>query len=246
MVCTLATLSHSLFSGKGRDDWEALEGLRQVVGFLEGSLGLLSWDFRPWTVTKSSSLVEGATGGIAADAVLCGGGGGNFLLGLPFGPCSSSAWTSSSQETCLLPKGVSPPPWLTAVSPLPHTSMGTVSDLFSGGPFCPPYDVVILFLQPVDLKSLQKGGLGSFVGLPRPTLLSGFVGIPMGMEGSFTWLLHIIRRGLCPCEVWAVIQLLSLKDDFVTPPPGLDPLCIVVKVLEVVPMHLLIEVVQEG
>ena len=65
----------------------------------------------------------------------------------------------------------------------------------------------------------------------------------MGVEGRFTWPLHVVRRGLCPCEVHAVIQLLPLEDDFVVPSPRLDPLCIVVKVPEVVPMHLFIKIV---
>ena len=95
----------------------------------------------------------------------------------------------------------------------------------------------------MDLEGLQKGGLSSFVGLPRPTLFSSLVGSPMGAEGRFTQPLHIIRRGLCPHEVHAVIQLLPLEDDFVAPPPRLDPLCIVVKVLEAVPMHLFIKIV---
>ena len=108
----LATLSDLLFSGKGRGDWEALEGLLWRVGSLEGSLGLLSRDFHSWTVINPSSLVEGATGGVVmeADVVFHGGGGGKFLLGLSLGLRSSSAWTSSSQETCLCPRGVSPPP----------------------------------------------------------------------------------------------------------------------------------------
>ena len=126
----------------------------------------------------------------------------------------------------------------------PHHTLpwGTVSDLFGGGPFS-PYDVVIFTLQPVDLEGLQKGGLSSFVGLPRPTLFSSLIGSPMGAEGQFTWPLHVVRRGLCPHEVCAVIQLLPLEDDFVALPPRLDPLCIVVKVLEAVPMHLFIKIV---
>ena len=77
----LATLSASFFSGKGRDDWEASEGLLWGVGSLEGSLGLLSWDFHPCTVMNPPSLVEGAIGGVVmeVDARLHGGSGGNFL-----------------------------------------------------------------------------------------------------------------------------------------------------------------------
>ena len=139
IVCTLATLSDSLFSGKGRGDQEAFEGLLQGVGSLEGSLCLLSQDFHPWTMVNPSSLVEGATGSVVmeADGVFHGGSGGKFLLGLSLGLCSSSARTCSSQETFGCPKGASPPPWVAAVSPSPHTSMGTISDLFGGGPFSP-------------------------------------------------------------------------------------------------------------
>ena len=90
-MCTLATLSDSLFSGKGRGDRKALEGLCRGVGSLEGSLGLLSWDFHPWTVMNPSSLVEGAIWGVAAGIVLHGGGGGNCLPGLSLGLLSSSA-----------------------------------------------------------------------------------------------------------------------------------------------------------
>ena len=77
----LATLSASFFSGKGKFDWEASEGLLQGVGSLEGSLGLLSRDFHPCTVMNPPSLVEGATGGVVmeADTRLCGHSGGNFL-----------------------------------------------------------------------------------------------------------------------------------------------------------------------
>ena len=98
----------------------------------------------------------------------------------------------------------------------------------------------------MDLEGLQKGGPSSFEGLPRPTPFGSLVSSPMGVEGRITRLLHIVRRGLYPHEVCAVIQLLPLEDDFVAPPQRLDPLCIVVKVLEVVPMHLLIKIVQEG
>ena len=114
--------------------------------------------------------------------------------------------------------------------PLHHTlPWGPFLTYLVGAP-SPPYDVVIFTLQPMDLEGLQKGGLSSFVGLPRPTLFSSLVGSPMGAEGQFTQLLHVIRRGLCPHEVHAVIQLLPLEDDFVAPPLRLDPLCIVVKV----------------
>ena len=65
------------------------------------------------------------------------------------------------------------------------------------------------------------------------------------MEGHLTWPLHVIWRGLHPHEVCAVIQLLPLKNGFVALPLRFDPLCIVIKVLEVVPMHLLIKIVQD-
>ena len=106
----LATLLDSLLSGKGRGDREALEGLCQGVGSLEGSLGLLSRDFHPQTGVNPSSLVEGATGGVEVEVVSHGGGGGNVLRGSSVDTCSSSAWTCSSQETCLQPGGASPPP----------------------------------------------------------------------------------------------------------------------------------------
>ena len=85
----------------------------------------------------------------------------------------------------------------------------------------------------------------AFLVLPSSTPFGGLVAGPMGAEGSLTRLLHTIRRGLCPREVCAVIQLFFLKNYFVAPPPRLDPLCVVIKILEVVPMHLLIEIVQE-
>ena len=94
-------------------------------------------------MVNPSSQVEGATGGVVmeADGVFRGGSGGQFLLGLSLGLHSSSARTCSSQETFGHPKGVYLPPWVMVVSPSPHTSMGTISDLFGGGPFS-PYDVI--------------------------------------------------------------------------------------------------------
>ena len=136
MVCTLATLSASLLSGKGRGDWEALEGLRLGVGSLEGSLGLLSRDFQPRTGVNPSSSVEEVTEEV--EAVPHCGGGGNSLLGASVDSRSSSSWTCSSQETCLRLGGVSPPPWLTAAPALLHTRMGTVSGTLGRGPFSPP------------------------------------------------------------------------------------------------------------
>ena len=97
----------------------------------------------------------------------------------------------------------------------------------------------------MDLESLQKGGPSFFIVLPSSTPFGGLVASPMGMEGSLTRPLHVIRRGLCPCEVCAVIQLFLLENYFVAPPPRLDPLCVVIEVFEAVPMHLLIEIVQE-
>ena len=91
-------------------DWEALEGLRLGVGSLEGSLGLLSWDFHPRTGMNPSSSVEGVTEGVEVEAVPCCRGRGNSLLGVPVDAHSSSAQTCSSQETCLWLRGASPPP----------------------------------------------------------------------------------------------------------------------------------------
>ena len=93
----------SFLSGKGRSDWEALEGLHQGVGSLEGSLGLLCQDFHPWTIMNQSSLVEVATGGmvVAVRVVFYGGSGGNYFLRSSLDFRSSSAWTCSSKETCL-------------------------------------------------------------------------------------------------------------------------------------------------
>ena len=123
--------------------------------------------------------------------------------------------------------------------------MGTGPDLFGGGPFFPPYDVVILLFQTVDLQSFQEGGPGFLVVLPGSTPFGSLIASPMGLEGGLTWPLHITGRGLCPQEVCTVIQLFFLEDHFVAPPPRLDPLCIVIKVLEAVPVHLLKEIIQE-
>ena len=106
----LATLSASLLSGKGRDDQEALEGLCLGVGSLEGSLGLLSWDFHPVTGVNPLSSVEGVTERVEVEAVPHCGGGGNSLLGASVDAHSSSFRTCSSQETCLWLGGASPPP----------------------------------------------------------------------------------------------------------------------------------------
>ena len=81
---------------EGESDREALEGLCLGVGSLEGSLGLLSRDFNPWTGVNPSSLVEGATEGVEVEVVPHCGGGGNFLLGSSVDACSSSAQTCSS------------------------------------------------------------------------------------------------------------------------------------------------------
>ena len=106
----LATLSESLLSGKWRGDWEALEGLRLGVGSLEGSLGLLSWDFHPRTSVNQSPSVEGVAEEVEVEAVPHCGGRGNSLLGAPMDACSPSSQTFSSQETCLWLGGASPPP----------------------------------------------------------------------------------------------------------------------------------------
>ena len=86
-MCTLATLSASLLSGNGRGEQEALEGLLLAVGSLEGSLGLLLWDFLPWTVVNPSLLMGRAM--VEVEAVLLGGGGGNLLSGASLAACSS-------------------------------------------------------------------------------------------------------------------------------------------------------------
>ena len=108
-----------------------------------------------------------------------------------------------------------------------------------------PYDVVILLFQTVDLQSFQEGGPGFLVVLPGSTPFGSLTASPMGLEGGLTQPLHIAGRGLCPREVCTVIQLFFLEDQFVVPPLRLDPLCIVIKVLEVVPVHLLKEIIQE-
>ena len=97
----------------------------------------------------------------------------------------------------------------------------------------------------MELESLQKGGQSFFIVLSSSTPFSGLIASPMGAEGSLTQPLHVVRRGLCPHQVCAVIQLFSLENYFVAPPPRLDPLCVVIKVLKAVLMHLLIEIVQE-
>ena len=136
MVCMLATLSTLLLSGKGRGDQEALEGLHLGVGPLEGSLGLLSWDFHPWIRVNPPSSVAEAIEGV--EAAPHGGGGGSPLFGASFEAHSSSSQTCSSQEMYLQLKGASPPPWLAAAPASLHTSMGTVSGTLGGSPFSPP------------------------------------------------------------------------------------------------------------
>ena len=125
-----------------------------------------------------------------------------------------------------------PPPW----ESVPICSVRVPS---------PPYDVVILLFQTMDLQSFEEGGPGFLVVLPGSTLFGSLIASPMGSEGGLTRPLHIAGRGLCPCEVCTVIQLFFLEDHFVAPPPRLDPLCIVIKVLKVVPVHLLKEIIQE-
>ena len=97
----------------------------------------------------------------------------------------------------------------------------------------------------MDLQSLQEGGPGFLVVLPGSTPFGSFIASPMGSEGGLTRPLHIAGRGLCPREVHTVIQLFFFEDHFMAPPLRLDPLCIVIKVLKVVPMHLLKEIIQE-
>ena len=98
----------------------------------------------------------------------------------------------------------------------------------------------------MDLESLKVGGPGFLVVFPGSTPFQGLIAGAIGMESGLTWPLHIIRWELCPCKVCTVIQLFLLENYFVAPPPSLDPLCVVIKILEAVPMHLLIEIVQEN
>ena len=128
---------------------------------------------------------------------------------------------------------------------LPHPSPWELVPICSVGSLLPPYDVVILLFQIVDLQSFQEGGPGFLVVLPGSTLFGSLIDSLMGSEGGLTQPLHITGRGLCPHEVHTVIQLFFLEDHFVAPPPRLDPLCIVIKVLEAVPVHLLKEIIQE-
>ena len=88
-----------------------------------------------------------------------------------------------------------PPSW----EPVPICSVGVPS---------PPYDVVILLFQTVDLQSFQEGGPGFLVVLPDSTQFGSVIASPMRSEGGLTRPLHIIGRGLCPHEVHTVIQLL--------------------------------------
>ena len=94
-------------------------------------------------------------------------------------------------------------------------------------------------------KSLQEGGPHLFESFSCPPLLGGLISSPVGVEGRLTRPLHILRSGLYPCEMLAVVQLLSLEDYFMAPSTGLDPLGVVVKVVEVISMHLLVKVIEE-
>ena len=95
----------------------------------------------------------------------------------------------------------------------------------------------------MESKSLQEGGPNLFESFPCPTPLGSLISRTVGMEGQLTQPLHILGRGLYPCEMLAVVQLLSFEDDLMAPSMGLDPLSVVVKVVEVVSMHLLVKVV---
>ena len=95
----------------------------------------------------------------------------------------------------------------------------------------------------MENKNLQEGEPNPFKGFPGHTPLGSLVSSPVGMEGRLTWPLYVIRRGFYPCEMFAVIQLLSFKDDLMAPSVGLDPLCVVVEVLEAIPMYLLVKVI---
>ena len=173
MVCMLATLSTSLLSGKGRGDWEALEGLHLGVGSLEGSLGLLSRDFRPRTGVNPSSSIEGVTEEVEVEAVPCCRGRGQFpsrslrgcsLLFIPdlFFPrdvfmawrcvCTSLTRSCSSFATHLHGNCFRDFRWRTLLS---------------------SYDVIIFLFQSVESKSLQEGGPHLFESFSCPTLLGG-------------------------------------------------------------------------
>ena len=111
------------------------------------------------------------------------------------------------------------------------------------GSLLPSYDVVVLLLQPMNLESLKVGGPSFLIVFPGSTPFRSLIASLMATEGSLTQVLHVIRRGLRPCEVCTVIQLFPLENYFVAPPLRLDPLCIVIKVLEAIPMHLLVEII---
>ena len=68
-----------------------------------------------------------------------------------------------------------------------------------------PYDVIVFIFQSVESKSLQEGGPSLFESFPCPTLLGSLISSPVGMEGLLTRPLHILRRGLYPCEMLAVV-----------------------------------------
>ena len=118
---------------------------------MEGSLCLLSRDFRPWTVMNPSSLVEGAIWGVAVGIVLHGGGGGNSSQGClwasappPPGLAPPRRPVYDSREHLHLPGSWwSPPCHTLPCGPFPTYSVGAPS---------PPYDVVIFTLQPMDLE----------------------------------------------------------------------------------------------
>ena len=95
----------------------------------------------------------------------------------------------------------------------------------------------------MESKSLQEGGLSLFESFSLPTLLGSLISSLVGTKGRLTQPLHILGMGLYPCEMLAVVQLLSFEDDLMAPSAGLDPLSVLVKVVEAVSMHLLIKVI---
>ena len=96
----------------------------------------------------------------------------------------------------------------------------------------------------MENEEFQEGGLGLLDLFATPALFGSLISCPVGVEGQLTGALHVDWQGFHPLEMFAVIQLLPLKDHFVAPSPGFDPLRIVIKVMEMVPMDLLVEVIE--
>ena len=236
----LATLSAALLTGTGRGDREALEGLCLGVGSLEGPLisGLLSLDWCESIIICRGNHRGGGGGscallqrrrqfpsrGLCGHSLL-------FILDLFFPrdvftpqrcvstslTCSCSSFTAHFHGNCFRDFR-----WRTLLS---------------------SYDIIIFLFQSMESKSLQEGGPHLFESFSFPSQLGSLISSPVGMEGRLTWPLHILRRGLYPCEMLAVVQLLSLEDYLMAPSMGIDSLSVVVKVVEVVSMYLLIKVI---